>query len=237
MRLNRFIASSGVCSRRQADVLIAQGRVQVNGVVMNNFACTVGQNDQVRLDGELLQMAPYQYIGFNKPAGYLTTMRDDRGRPTIYHLLPKRFHHLRPVGRLDYDSTGLLLLSNDGDFIYRLTHPSIKVAKCYLVSAKGLVTAKQLAKMKTGIILDNVTAFADARLLEYKNGLSWLRIVLYQGINRQIRRMLEYVSHPVVELQRVSHGPFELGDLPEGRFVLLNRECCLSIAASKSKLM
>ena len=218
MRLNRFIASSGLCSRRKADLLIAQGRVQVNGQVMQNFSYMVQTCDQVLLDHQPLRTAQYQYIKLHKPIGYLTTMHDDRGRATVYQLLPPSLQHLRPVGRLDYNSSGLLLLSNDGDFVYRLTHPSAKVAKRYLVTAQGLVTNKQLAMMRRGIRLeDGMLAFANAKLCYFTKGISGLEMVLYQGLNRQIRKMLSILGHQVLSLQRIAHGPFQLGDLTVGK--------------------
>ncbi len=232
MRLNRFIASSGRCARRRADELINAGRVQVNGQLMTNFGYQVQPGDQVLVDGQIVQVAPLQYIKLHKPPGFLTTMQDDRGRPTIYRLLPPRLHHLRPAGRLDFHSSGLLILSNDGDFLYQLTHPGQLVARRYLVSARGRVTDRQLQQMRQGIrLLDqqhhSLMAYAQARLLTYQptTNLSWLQMILYQGLNRQIRRMLEALGHPVVSLQRITHGPFQLGHLPEGQWCPLQNPC------------
>ncbi len=221
MRINQFIASSGICSRRHAETLVGAGRITVNGQIVRDLACTVKTTDQICLDGKPLQTANYQYVCLHKPVGFLTTMQDDRGRSTIYKLLPQKWHHLRPVGRLDCDSSGLLLLSNDGNFIYQLTHPRIKVAKHYLVSVQGKVTTDQLLVLRSGTKLDGQMAYAQAELLAYHQGISLLNIVLHQGINRQIRRMLARLNHPVLTLQRFAHGPFILGKLPEGKFKTL----------------
>lgn len=227
MRLNRFIASCGFCSRRKADMLIEAGRVTCNGQVVTLLGTVIDETrDTILVDGVRLQLPSNKtYLMLHKPVGFITTMHDDRGRVTIYHLLPKKFSTLRPVGRLDADSSGLLLLSNDGDFIQRLSHPSSNVAKTYIVTARGLVSKLEIIKMRQGMRLpgEKQLARANAALLDYQEAtnVSKLKMVLTQGLNREIRKMLALLGHEVITLKRIAQGRFKLGSLKEGAWRLI----------------
>ena len=222
-RLNKYIASSGFCSRRKADELIASGSVYVNGAKISELGALIFPGrDKVVISGKLIKPEKHIYIKFYKPAGYITTMSDEKGRKTIYSLLPDELHALKPAGRLDKDSSGLLILSNDGDFINELMHPSLKTPKTYRVSAQGKLNNNDLIQMEKGIVLDEgKTAFALAQIIEYENKNTVLEMVLCQGLNRQIRKMLDKLGHPVISLKRLSIGPVNLDGLKRGQFKYL----------------
>lgn len=221
-RLNKFIASSGVCSRRKADEYIENGKVKVNGKVVTELGFQVSNKDKVTLEGKLIKPETLTYIRYYKPAGYITTASDEKGRKTIYDALPEEVRSLRPVGRLDKDSTGLLLMTNDGDLINQLTHPSLKVPKVYRVCAEGKLNLNDLTVMEKGIeIEEGKIAYAYAQILEFEGKNTVLEIVLFQGLNRQIRKMLEFLGHPVISLKRLSVGPIDLSGLKKGQFKYL----------------
>lgn len=222
LRLNKYIASTGFCSRRKADELIEAGNVCVNGEQITELGFIINSKDKVTVNGELIKPKTLTYIRYYKPAGYITTMDDEKGRKTIYDILPEEIHNLKPVGRLDKDSTGLLILTNDGDFINQLAHPSIKVPKVYRVCASGKLTMNDLVLMEKGIEIEkNQIAYAFARIVEFEGKNTILEMVLYQGLNRQIRKMLEILGHPVISLKRLSMGPVDLSGLKKGQFKYL----------------
>ncbi len=165
-RLNKYIASTGICSRRKADELILAGRVRVNDQKVEILGFHVREKDKVYIDGKLVKPQKLDYYKFYKPAGYITTADDEKNRKTIYDIIPEELHHLKPVGRLDKDSTGLIILTNDGEFINEMTHPSIKVPKVYLVQINGKFTADDAEKMLNGIVIETdsgekKTAYAE----------------------------------------------------------------------------
>ena len=202
-RLNKYIASSGLCSRRKADELIETGRVLVNGKKITELGYIVDTKDKVFVDKKLIHPVKHEYYRFYKPAGYITTADDEKGRKTIYDLLPESMTHLKPVGRLDKESTGLLILTNDGDLINELTHPSIKVPKVYLVSINGKIHQHELEQLANGIEIEKgKTAYADISVIEIDNEKTMMQVTLYQGLNRQIRKMFEYVGYEVKSLKR-----------------------------------
>ncbi len=218
-RLNKYIASSGLCSRRKADELIESGAVMVNGKRVTELGFSVGQKDKVFVSGKLIHPVKHEYYRFYKPAGYITTSDDEKGRKTIYDLLPESLHGLKPVGRLDKDSTGLLILTNDGDLINELTHPSVKVPKLYRVSIDGRITQNDIDKMNKGIELEpNKMAYAQVDVLDVDKAHTYMEILLYQGMNRQIRRMFEFLGFNVVTLKRVQHATLNLDGLKRGEF-------------------
>ncbi len=222
IRLNKFIASCGFCSRRKADEYILEKRVKVNGKVVDEIGTTVTLKDKIMIDNETLNTPKLSYIRYYKPAGYITTMEDEKGRKTIYDLLPEEVKHLKPVGRLDKDSTGLLIMTNDGDLINQLTHPSIKIPKTYRVVAQGKVNVEHLQTMAKGIEIEKgQIAYADSRIVEYEGKNTVLEIILYQGLNRQIRKMLNFVGHPVISLKRVSCANIDISGLKRGQFKYL----------------
>lgn len=219
VRLNKYIASSGLCSRRKADELIEQGVVKVNGAVVRELGYLVQPKDKVFVDNKLIHPSKHEYYRFYKPAGYITTMDDEKGRKTIYDLLPDSLASLKPVGRLDKDSTGLLILTNDGDLINALTHPSVKVPKVYLVTVESVLTRAELERLANGVEIEpNKTAYADIQVLNMDNKHTEMQIILYQGMNRQIRKMFEYIGHEVKTLKRIQHATIRLDGLKRGEF-------------------
>lgn len=218
-RLNKYIASSGLCSRRKADELIESGAVQVNGKKVSELGYSVQNKDKVFVNGKIIHPVKHEYYRFYKPAGYITTSDDEKGRKTIYDLLPESLHHLKPVGRLDRESTGLIILTNDGDLINELTHPSVKVPKLYRVAINGKITQNDIDKMYKGIEIEpNKMAYAQVDVLEIDNTHTVMEILLYQGLNRQIRKMFEYLGFEVVSLKRIQHAIFNLDGLKRGEF-------------------
>ncbi len=219
IRLNKYIASSGLCSRRKADELIEQGVVIVNGKTITELGYLVQQKDKVFVNKKLIHPVKHEYYRFYKPAGYITTCDDERGRKTIYDLLPENLAGLKPVGRLDKNSTGLLILTNDGELINALTHPSVKVPKVYMVTVNAQVKRAELEQMANGIEIEpNKIAYADIQVLEIDNKHTEMQITLYQGMNRQIRKMFEYFGYEVKVLKRIRHATLNLNGLKRGEF-------------------
>ncbi len=222
LRLNKYIASSGYCSRRKADELIEAGMVCVNGQKVIELGFLVTSKDKITIKNQLIKPQTLTYIRYYKPAGYITSMEDEKGRKTIYDLLPQEVQNLKPVGRLDKDSTGLLILTNDGDFINELTHPAVKVPKVYRVVAEGKLKINDLDIMEKGIEIEKgQMAYAYANIIDFEGKNTVLEIVLYQGLNRQIRKMLDFLGHPVISLKRLSMGPVDLQGLKRGQFKYL----------------
>lgn len=224
MRLQKALSQAGVASRRASEQLIREGRVQVNGRVVTEMGVQVDPNrDVIVVDGHTVgARAKRQYIKLHKPHKYLSTLSDDRGRPSLGDLLPGA-SGLYPVGRLDFDSEGLLLLTNDGELTQRLTHPSYEHSKEYLVLVEGKPTAADLDVLRTGIELeDGTTAPAEVEPIRMTpwgrapQGREWLRFVLHEGRKRQIRRMCDAVGYPVRRLIRTRIGPVELSDIAPG---------------------
>ena len=221
-RLNKYIASTGLCSRRKADELIAEGKVAVNGKVITELGFYVREKDKVSVEGKNVYPQKLEYYRFYKPAGYITTAEDEKGRKTIYDVLPPELKHLKPVGRLDKDSTGLLILTNDGDLINEMTHPSIKVPKVYMVTINGKFTPENAQDMLNGIEIITDTdekkiAYAETLPIEVTNKSSVIQVVLYQGINRQIRKMFAKLGFEVKVLKRIQHATITLEGLKKGQ--------------------
>lgn len=219
-----MLARFGVASRRQSEKLILEGRVTVNGLPVTELGTRVDwTRDQIAIDGKVLRRPEdLVYILLNKPAGYVTTMRDPQGRRKVTDLLGNIRERVVPVGRLDYDTEGLLLLTNDGDLTYALTHPGHEVEKAYLARVKGSPTAEALRLLRRGVWLaDGKTAPARVKRLARLGEDTLLEIVIHEGRNRQVRRMCAAVGHPVLELKRTRIGPQTLGDLKTGEYRLL----------------
>ena len=222
MRLNRFLAAAGVGSRRHCDELVAAGRVTVNGKVCTNFSAQPGGRDHVKVDGRLVRVAPALTIMLHKPAGFVSTRKDQHARYTVFDLLPQKFSRLFNIGRLDAQTEGLLLLTNDGGLAQRLAHPRYKIDKEYELTLDRPWDPALAAKLLQGIFLNGQRA-RIARL--HSVSPMRLRVVLQQGINRQIRRMFEAVGYRVKHLLRVRVGNLRLADLPRGHWrVLTKRE-------------
>ncbi len=225
-RLNKYIASTGICSRRKADELILQGRVRVNDKVISELGFYVREKDRVYVDNKPVKPQKTEYYKFYKPAGYITTTEDEKGRKTIYDLIPQELHHLKPVGRLDKESTGLIILTNDGDFINEMTHPSIKVPKVYIVTINGKFTKDDAEKMLNGIEIETDSgekkiAYAESLPIEIKPKTSIIQVVLYQGINRQIRKMFAKLGFEVEHLKRIQHATLTIEGLKKGQIKAL----------------
>lgn len=221
-RLNKFIASSGLCSRRKADELIENGQVIVNGKIVKELGYQVSEKDKVFVDKKPVRPKKLEYYKFYKPAGYITTADDEKGRKTIYDILPENMQQMKPVGRLDRESTGLLIMTNDGDLINELTHPSIKVPKVYTVTIDGKINQNQLEQLAKGIEIEkDKIAYAEAIVLEISNKSTMLQVVLYQGMNRQIRKMFDFLGFEVVSLKRVQHATISIEGLKKGQFKII----------------
>ncbi|MDQ6929821.1 MAG: rRNA pseudouridine synthase [Candidatus Eremiobacteraeota bacterium] len=219
MRLQKFLAQGGVASRRKAEEYIAAGRVSVNGKVVRELGTSVAQNDRVQFDGRPVELAAaFTYLVLNKPAGVMTTMRDPQGRPTIVRLLPKGAPRIVPVGRLDYDTSGVLLLTNDGDLAHILTHPRFGVQKTYRAVVRGRLAQTDVAKLHEGVRLEEFRASkAQLRVIATRGDSSVVDLTIHEGKYRQVRRMFEKLEYPVVALERLRFGPVSLGDLGPGQ--------------------
>ncbi len=220
MRLNRFLAAAGLGSRRHCDGLIAAGRVTINGKVCTNFSVQPGARDYVKVDHKLVHVAPVFTIMLHKPAGFVSTRKDLHARDTVFDLLPKKFSHLFTIGRLDAQTEGLLLLTNDGELAQELTHPRSKVDKEYEVTLDRPWDPAFSPKLLRGILLDGQRA-KIARL--HSLSPNCLRVTLRQGINRQIRRMFEVIGYRVKHLLRIRIGNLRLGNLPCGHWRALTQ--------------
>jgi 23S rRNA pseudouridine2605 synthase len=223
MRLQKYLAHAGVASRRAAERLIAEGRVTVGGEPVRDPARDVSEADDVRFDGQAVRPpAETVHLMLHKPEGYVTTVRDPEGRPTVLDLVDAGGRRLYPVGRLDWDTSGLLLLTDDGDFAHRMTHPSSEVDKTYEARVHGFPDDTALRALRTGIPLDGrPTAPADVRVLARGADGCVVGIRIHEGRNRQVRRMLEAVGFPAVSLRRTGYGPLRLDGLAPGESRLL----------------
>lgn len=226
MRINKFLAEAGVASRRGADNLIEEGRVYVNGK-----RAAVGQeidpsSDSVVFDGKKLSAKHDKlYYIMNKPKGYVTTVKDDKGRKTVMDLLPSLPERVFPVGRLDYDTEGLLIFTNDGDLANRLMHPTNEIPKTYVAKVEGEVNDSALSKLRAGVYIDGVkTGRSNVKVVDKTKDFTKLSVTITEGRNRQIRKMFEAVGKEVVFLKRVKIGDLRLTGLDRGQVRKLNKE-------------
>lgn len=220
-RIQKIISAAGVSSRRAAETLIVEGRVRVNGKVVTELGSKAdAAKDHIKVDGKLIN--PRQtptYIMLNKPAGYVTTLSDPEGRPTVQDLLKGVRVRVYPVGRLDYNTEGMLILTNDGDFAHLVTHPKHEFPKTYLAKIKGALDEKQVESLESGVYLeDGKTAPAKLRKIRKEEANSWVEITIHEGRKRQVRRMFDRVGRSVIKLRRIKTGNLSLGDLAEGTF-------------------
>lgn len=220
-RLQKILSAAGISSRRAAEGMIVEGRISVNGEVVKELGSKADPDrDEIRVDGRLISMEISRvYLMLNKPRGYVTTLKDPEGRPIVRDLLRDIKERVFPVGRLDYDSEGLLLLTNDGDFAQRLQHPKFKTPKRYLVKARGSVTLKDTAAVEKGVKLEDGMFKPLEFKIEGRNPKStWVYVTIHEGRNRVIRRLFDELGHPVARLIRVGIGEVGLGDLKEGDY-------------------
>ncbi|TAL24737.1 MAG: rRNA pseudouridine synthase, partial [Nitrospirae bacterium] len=215
-RLQKILAKMGIASRRAAEEIILEGRVTVNGQIATLGMKADSGKDHIKLDGKLLtKPEPKVYLMFNKPKSVITTLSETEERPSVREYLKKIRYRVFPVGRLDFDSEGLLLLTNDGDFAHAILHPSKKIPKTYHVKIKGVIEDDKIEKLKKGIKLeDGMTLPSKVKKLKKAEENSWIEITIYEGKKRQVRRMLARVGHDVLRLKRVKINGIELGNLP-----------------------
>jgi 23S rRNA pseudouridine2605 synthase len=244
MRLQKVMAHAGVASRRKAETLITQGRVTVNGERVTTLGTTVDPAvDVVLVNGRRLRWhTPLVYVLLHKPRGYVTTCEDEQGRRTVFDLLKRQPARLFPVGRLDMNSEGVLLLTNDGELANRLLHPRYRIPRTYMVKIQGLITDEEVEQLRRGIMLeDGRTSPAQVQVIRRAGKSCWLRLTLYEGRHRQIHRMLQRCGgYSVKRLQRVAMGPLTLAGLPLGsarqldelEVARLQRACHLHAVAS-----
>ncbi len=225
MRINKYIASAGVCSRRRADELIAQGRVKVNGAVLKEPGYDVQAGDLVQVDGRYIEGSEkLVYYALNKPAGYVTTTSDEHDRPTVLDLMTEVDVRVFPVGRLDYETTGLLIMTNDGALANHITHPSKKVFKTYVADIDGEISLAQAERLRKGVDIGGYTTRPARVEIIKQASVSRVRISISEGRNRQVRRMFAALGFNVIYLQRVSIGNVMLGHLHEGHYRRLSAE-------------
>ena len=220
MRLQKYLAQCGVASRRGAEQIIKDGRVAVNGVVVTEMGIKLKKGEKVTVDGQVVKPEKSKYyILLNKPSGVLSSVKDDRGRDCVVNLIEGIDARLYPVGRLDYDTTGLLLLTNDGDFMQKVTHPSFEIWKTYRAVVRGVPTETDVKRFAEGLMLDDgKTLPAVLDVVGYKGNNAIVEVSIREGRNRQVRRMMERIGHPVNSLTRISFGSLELGDLKPGKW-------------------
>lgn len=226
MRLNKYIAQAGIASRRKADELTINGQVKINGKTMREPGYDVMPDDVVHVAGKVItNREALVYYALNKPPGYITTTADEKDRPTVLALLRDVSERIFPVGRLDAATTGLLILTNDGDLAQHLAHPSQHVYKTYVAEVDGTVNLDELWTLRNGVAIDGrTTAPAIVRILEKKDHQTTLEIQIYEGRNRQVRKMCAAVNHPVRQLERTAIGDIHLGRLKQGHYRKLTRQ-------------
>ncbi len=226
IRLQKYLAQCGVASRRKAEKYIAQGRVEVDGCVVTAMGTQIIPDKHlISLDGKQIEAeSEHVYILLNKPKGYVTTLSDPQGRPIVTSLIKDIQQRLFPVGRLDLDTEGALLLTNDGSLAQKIQHPSFEVNKSYEATVVGLPTKKNISKLKNGILLDGKKTSPAQITIKKKNKNSCIiTITIHEGRKRQVRKMFQWIGNPVLQLKRISYGKLHLGNLPIGHYKRLKR--------------
>ena len=229
MRINKYIALCGVASRRKAEELILAGKVKVNDNIVTELSYQVDEeNDVVKVDDKIIKEEnKLVYILLNKPEGYITTVKDQFDRESVLDLVTDIKERVYPIGRLDYETSGLLLLTNDGDLTYKLTHPKHEVDKTYVSRVKGKLTPDEIKMFKSGLkIEDYVTAPAKLKVIRYdeKTNVSLLEIKIHEGKNRQVRKMCKAINHPVLRLKRTAMGKIRIGECEIGKYRYLTED-------------
>ena len=226
MRINKYIAQAGVASRRKADELIAAGNVKVNGAVLREPGYDVTEGDIVEVNGRRIEAEEKKvYLLLNKPLGYVTTVSDDKERLTVMDLVQDVDARIFPVGRLDYNTSGMLIMTNDGDFAYKLTHPKHELAKTYRVRVAGVLSTEKVWKLRNGVDIGGfITSKARVDVVRGLPKSTIVDITIHEGKNRQVRKMFKAVGNNVQELERIAIGDIRLGRLAEGHYRKLTRE-------------
>lgn len=225
-RLQKYMASCGVASRRKCEEIVLAGKVKVNGVLVNELGTKVNPlKDVVEYEGKIISKEENKvYIMLNKPEGYISSVKDEKGRDTILDIVKVK-ERVYPIGRLDYDSSGLLILTNDGEIYNKIIHPSVGIVKKYIAVVNGEVTDKDIRKFEVGIdIGDYITAPAEVKIISYDRDISTIEIGIHEGKNRQIRKMCAVINHEVLSLKRISMGEIKLGYLKRGEYRNLNED-------------
>lgn len=220
-RLQKVIAHAGIASRRKAEELILQGKVTVNGEVVKQLGTKVGPNDVVEVNGIKVEKEAPVYFLFYKPKGVVTTVKDDKNRKTVLDFFPEVTERIYPVGRLDYDTSGILLMTNDGEFANLLTHPKYEIEKTYIAKVKGIPTREHLKQLQKGIRLDDgLTAPAKVKFLSAnkRKNTAIIELTIHEGRNRQVRRMFEKIGYPVMKLKRERYAFLDLTGLNAGEW-------------------
>ncbi len=237
-RLQRILARAGIASRREAEKIIKEGRVTVNGKVITQMGFKADPDkDFIKVDGKRIdRFEPTVTILLNKPKGYVSTVKDPKGRPTVIDLLKRIKWRLYPVGRLDYDAEGLLFLTNDGELAYKLSHPKFLVPRTYMVKVSGVPEEKELLRLKKGVMLeDGIAKAVSCKIIGFRDKNCWIKITVTEGRNRLIKRMFLAIGHPVLKLKRIQFGSIKLGRLPRGEFRFLTNEEVKSLKEIGSK--
>lgn len=226
MRLNKYIAQAGIASRRKADELISSGNVKINGLVVREMGIQVEEGDVVSVNGKTIKPAgKKEYIVLNKPEGYITSMKDEFDRPTVAELITDVHERLFPVGRLDYNTTGLLLMTNDGDLANRLTHPKHEVTKTYRALVAGVISKQRVAMLRKGVDIGGfVTSPARVTVIKQNVRTALVEIEIHEGKYRQVRRMFKVVGNPVQSLERIAIGEIKIGRLRQGDYRKLHKD-------------
>ena len=220
MRINKYIAAAGIASRRKADELIENGNVKVNNMTLTEPGYDVKPGDVVEVNGRRIEAEEKKvYIMLNKPLGYITSVKDERMRPTVMELVSEVDARIFPVGRLDYNTTGLLIMTNDGDFAYKVAHPKHKMGKTYVAKIQGFLTQGKIARLEKGVDIGGyVTSPAKVKVLKELQRHSIVELTIYEGKNRQVRKMFKTLGNTVVELERIAIGDVKLGRLALGGY-------------------
>lgn len=221
VRLQKFLANAGIASRRGAEKIIAEGRVSVNGEIVREMGVQIDENyDTVAVDGEEIKnVEKKMYIMLNKPYGFVTTVSDDKGRPTVMELVSDISARIYPVGRLDYDTEGLLLLTNDGDLTYKITHPKHDVSKTYVAEVSGNISMDTIVQLRRGVVIDGYkTSPAEVEVVGATQYGTKIEITIHEGRNRQVRKMFEELGCVVKKLKRIKEAGLTLGHLPVGKW-------------------
>lgn len=226
MRINKYIAQAGFCSRRKADELVANGNVKVNGLTLKEAGYDVVEGDVVEVNGRVIEPEQQKvYILLNKPIGYVTTVSDDKDRLTVMDLVADVDARLFPVGRLDYNTSGMLILTNDGDFAYRLTHPKHEMPKTYRARVAGVLSNEKCARLRNGVDIGGfITSKARVNIVKGTQRSTIVDITIHEGKNRQVRKMFKAVGNSVQELERIAIGDVKLGRLALGHYRKLTKE-------------
>lgn len=227
VRLHKYLAACGIASRRKAEEMIRDGRVTINGMVVTSMGDKIiPGNDAVCCDGKpVTQPEEFIYVLLNKPKGYVTTLSDPQGRPVVTTLVQDLPQRVFPVGRLDLDTEGALILTNDGSLAQKIQHPSNETNKTYEALVQGHPGQAKLRQLAQGILLEEkMTAPAAVKILKHLHGQTLLRIVIHEGRKRQVKKMFEFIGNPVISLKRIAYGALHLGKLPSGKYRMLNHK-------------